>query len=511
MPMSLGTVFFMSLPCLLLALTGFWERGHRVRDVAASTALLSKSDPDPLEGRADQVRQAIQHLWSGYRAKRWGADEVRPISGESGVEWGGLGMLILDTLDTLWLAGLQEEFAQGRDWVAKLNLEPTGTSMRANFCEITWRGLGGLLSAYAFSQDQVFLDKAKLLGDRLLQSFYAAPNQGVALPSSTVDVHNVSDVERSELRVLASVGAHVLEFDYLTQASGDNRFQVAADNVMESLMNYSDLIQQPLAPVTFSTASMSFVGNMVTVSALGDAYFEYLFKSYLQSGCKSSRLLSTWKGAMREMKEALVRQTPQGYTIIADRADRVPGGGFANTTSRMQHLSCFWGGTLALASVYVPKDEVEDWWLPTGAEITRTCYEAYRLTNSGLAPESWSFGEDGRIHAADAHFRLRPETLESLFLLYRITGDTKYREWAWEIFSNIDHITKTNYGFAAVTDVMQGPKNVVLEDSEETFMGAETLKYALLSQMPVDKISLDDFVISTEAHPFPVPESCKRE
>mmetsp|Transcript_160159 Transcript_160159/g.282481 ORF Transcript_160159/g.282481 Transcript_160159/m.282481 type:complete len:508 (+) Transcript_160159:45-1568(+) len=507
MPMSLGTVFFISLPCLLFALNGFLERGRR-----APTALpfmANMLEADPLEERADKVRQALQHLWRGYKEKRWGADEVKPISGESGVEWGGLGMLILDTLDTLWLAGLETEFAEGRDWVAQLNLEPTGTSMRAAFCEITWRGLGGLLSAYALSRDEIFLEKAKLLGDRLLQGFYT-PNQGVSWPSSTIDVHNVSDVERSEVRVLASVGAHVLEFDYLTQASGDNRFQVAADNVMENLMNFSESVQQPLAPVAFNTQTMSFQGNMVTVSALGDAYFEYLFKRYLQSGCKSSRLLSNWKSAMEEMREALVRKTPQGYTIIADQASRQPDGGFANTTDRMQHLSCFWGGTLALASVYVPKEQREDWWLDTGAEITRTCYEAYRLTTSGLAPESWSFDDDG-IHPLDSHYRLRPETLESLFLLHRITGDTKYRDWAWEIFSNIDHITKTNYGFAAVTDVMQGPKTVVLEDSEETFMGAETLKYALLAQLPVEKMPLDYFVFSTEAHPFPVPETCKHE
>ncbi len=34
----------------------------------------------------------------------------------------------------------------------------------------------------------------------------------------------------------------------------------------------------------------------------------------------------------------------------------------------------------------------------------------------------------------DAHNLLRPETVESLFVLWRVTGDPQYREWGWHIF-----------------------------------------------------------------------------
>ena len=36
--------------------------------------------------------------------------------------------------------------------------------------------------------------------------------------------------------------------------------------------------------------------------------------------------------------------------------------------------------------------------------------------------------------AQDAHNLLRPETVESLFVLWRVTGDAQYREWGWHIF-----------------------------------------------------------------------------
>lgn len=34
----------------------------------------------------------------------------------------------------------------------------------------------------------------------------------------------------------------------------------------------------------------------------------------------------------------------------------------------------------------------------------------------------------------DAHNLLRPETVESLFVLWRVTGKSHYRDWSWHIF-----------------------------------------------------------------------------
>merc|ERR1719343_1451807 len=105
------------------------------------------------------------------------------------------------------------------------------------------------------------------------------------------------------------------------------------------------------------------------------------------------------------------------------------------------------------------------------------------------------------MNPVSSEYRLRPETLESLFYLYRITGNETYREWSWNIFQAINKHTRTKYGFAKASDVWSLP--VPLEDSEETFMGAETLKYALLVHLP-SSVPLDRFVLNTEAHVFPI-------
>lgn len=46
------------------------------------------------------------------------------------------------------------------------------------------------------------------------------------------------------------------------------------------------------------------------------------------------------------------------------------------------------------------------------------------------------------LQPADRHNLLRPETVESLFYMYRFTKDTKYRDWGWDILQSFNNYTK---------------------------------------------------------------------
>lgn len=103
------------------------------------------------------VIDAFLHAWKGYKAHAWGKDELKPIS-KSSREWFGLGLTLVDALDTMWMMGLKKEFDEARDWVAKgLSYD---RDIDVNLFETTIRVLGGLLSAYHLSRDEVFLKKA---------------------------------------------------------------------------------------------------------------------------------------------------------------------------------------------------------------------------------------------------------------------------------------------------------------------------------------------------------------
>ncbi|GKV36968.1 hypothetical protein SLEP1_g45049 [Rubroshorea leprosula] len=90
-------------------------------------------------------------------------------------------------------------------------------------------------------------------------------------------------------------------------------------------------------------------------------------------------------------------------------------------------------------------DDLEN--LKLAEDLAKTCFEMYSVTSTGLAPEiayfhtqahslgrldggnkSSKYVNDIIFKRADHHNLLRPETVESLFVLYRITQDQKYRE-----------------------------------------------------------------------------------
>lgn len=104
----------------------------------------------------------------------------------------------------------------------------------------------------------------------------------------------------------------------------------------------------------------------------------------------------------------------------------------------------------------------------------------------------------------DSHNLLRPETVESLFYMYRFTKDKKYREWGWQIFRAFMKYTKIDGGFSSINNV-KSPSNPGLKDKLESFFLAETLKYLfLLFSDDPQLIPLDKYVFNSEAHPLPI-------
>jgi mannosyl-oligosaccharide alpha-1,2-mannosidase len=86
-----------------------------------------------------------------------------------------------------------------------------------------------------------------------------------------------------------------------------------------------------------------------------------------------------------------------------------------------------------------------------------------------------------------------PEAIESIFIMYRITGDSYWREKGWVMFEAITKHTASKYGASGIKDVTsQTPGHT---DMMESFWLAETLKYFYLLFSDPGLISLDDYVL----------------
>ncbi|ESZ93600.1 glycoside hydrolase family 47 protein [Sclerotinia borealis F-4128] len=105
------------------------------------------------------------------------------------------------------------------------------------------------------------------------------------------------------------------------------------------------------------------------------------------------------------------------------------------------------------------------------------------------------------IHARK--YILRPEAIESVWYMYRITGDKSWQDKGWKMFEAVIKATSSKYGHSAIYDVTSEQSYQV--DEMESFWLAETLKYFYLLFSTPETISLDDWVLNTEAHPFKRP------
>ncbi|XP_029625006.1 endoplasmic reticulum mannosyl-oligosaccharide 1,2-alpha-mannosidase [Salmo trutta] len=459
------------------------------------TAPLAPVSVKPVD-RLEMVREAFRHAWKGYKEFAWGHDELKPVSKSYG-EWFGLGLTLIDALDTMWILGLKEEFEEARKWVeTELSFSK---NVDVNLFESTIRILGGLLSTYHLTGDEMFLEKAKDIGLRLMPAF-KTPSK---IPFSDVNIGKgtAHPPRWTSDSTLAEVTSVQLEFRELSRLTQDPQYQEVVNEVMR-LVHKLPGKHDGLVPMFINTNSGQFTHKGVfTLGARADSYYEYLLKQWIQGGKTEPDLLEDYLEAIEGVKKHLLRTSgPTKLTFVGELNHN-------RFNPKMDHLVCFLPGTLALgAHNGLPEDHME-----LALQLMETCHQMYIQMETGLSPEIAHFnlqpydGRDIDVKPADRHNLLRPETVESLFYLYRFTKDAKYRDWGWDILESFNKYTRVpSGGYTSISNV-RDPVNPGPRDKMESFFLGETLKYFyLLFSDDLELLSLDKYVFNTEAHPLPI-------
>jgi mannosyl-oligosaccharide alpha-1,2-mannosidase len=448
--------------------------------------------------RAAEIKASMQFIWKNYHDKAWGMDEIRPRSGTSQNNWGGMAFTMIDALDTLWVMDMIDEFNEAADYIrTHLSFDVPRT---VSVFETTIRGLGGLLAAYDLSGTRVFLEKAKELADRLVQSF----NSPTGIPVAQINLKSGQGHNNGwtgSASILAELGTVQLEHRYLSHATGLGYYGKKAEKPIRVLRQHP----QPhgLYPIYISPSSGQPQNRQITFGALGDSFYEYLVKVWVQGGQQGAgsdvMFREMYDEAMQGVHELLLkRSSPSNLLFIADFNG-------ATTVDKMDHLACFVPGMLALGA-----------WSATGQAGTEraqkdlqaakamayTCFQMYDRQATGISPEFVEFraGADIVVPGRAPFYILRPEAAESLFILHQLTGHPIYREWGWKMWKAIEKHCKTTYGFGSFPDVRDPTRQP--DDRMESFFLAETIKYLYMLQSPDHPISLERFVFNTEAHPL---------
>lgn len=505
------------------------------------------------EDRKAKVQEAARWTWKGYRQYAWGHDELNAGS-RNNREWFNMGLTIVDSLDTLIILGLMEEYTEARYWVANhLDLNQGSVSV----FEVTIRILGGFAAAYYHSGgDELYLQKAVEFAERLLPAFNTST--GINQPHFNIHDKDVANYRASVgSTCLAEVGTLSMEFSAVTRLSGRPEFRDTAMVFWKQLRNMHNT--DGLYCTMLAGDNLGCNGNHYTFGASADSAYEYMLKQWILTGGKDTHCLEFYKRALFGLRKHMLTELWMGNDIgdvwIAAESE----GGYSKSLV-LEHLTCFLPGTMALGHMYgvnsaTKSDEDDD--LMVAVKLMKACYELYHQTPTGVAWDSvylqphndppppppassppprdeqqrseqqqagsgsGSAG-DGASGASSRHllgeegkqkyiFRprsvenfLRPEVAESLFYLWRATGDPIYREWGWNMFRAYERWCRVKSGgYQVLNNVEQVPP--ITGDKMESFWIAETLKYfyLLFSDDP-NEIPFDEFVFNTEAHPLAI-------
>ncbi|ODQ64906.1 seven-hairpin glycosidase [Nadsonia fulvescens var. elongata DSM 6958] len=311
----------------------------------------------------------------------------------------------------------------------------------------------------------------------------------------------------------------------------------------------------------------------ISTGGLIDSAYEYYLKEYILFEGIDDAEVAVYKDLYIETAEAikanlLFRPLAEGdpdILVAGNILIRTDGSQYND--DEMSHLSCFLGGMFAMGAKALnrPQD------LIIGEKLTQGCVWAYGATRTGVMPENFHvarchdplnchfdannykknvdssaglgdvdyrpstysrpegivkvidangkarwpvngfYDQPASFHRMDPKYILRPEAIESVFYMYRISGDRKWQDIGWKMWERIDALCRTPedangyFGYSAVNDVSNDSRENYgggFKDESESFWMAETLKYFFLLFDEPEVVSLDQYVLNTEAHPF---------
>lgn len=127
-----------------------------------------------------------------------------------------------------------------------------------------------------------------------------------------------------------------LEFNYLSDVTGNPIFRQKVEKINQVLRQAER--SDGLYPNYLNPKTGRWGQQHVSMGALGDSFYEYLLKAWLQSGKSDEDMRSMYVDAMDTVIKKLIQKSNGGLTYFAEMK-------FGRLEHKMDHLACFGGDT----------------------------------------------------------------------------------------------------------------------------------------------------------------------
>ncbi|XP_078608056.1 ER degradation-enhancing alpha-mannosidase-like protein 2 isoform X2 [Branchiostoma floridae x Branchiostoma japonicum] len=443
----------------------------------------------------EQVRSMFQHAYDGYLQFAYPYDELQPLTCDGTDTWGSYSLTLIDALDTLLVMGNHSEFRR----VAQLLADTMtfDTDVNASVFETNIRVVGGLLSAHLLSRragvdleagwpcDGPLLRLAQDAARRLLPAF----DTPTGMPYGTVNLRYGVPPGETPVTCTAGVGTFLVEFGTLSRLTGDPVFEKTAMQALQALWDVRSDIGLVGNHIDVTTGRWTAID--AGIGAGVDSYFEYLVKGYILLG--RPELMDMFREYNKTINTYL--KYDDWYMWANMKKGQV-------TMPVFQSLEAYWPGLQSLVG------DVD-----SAMKSLHNYHQVWR--QYGATPEFYNI-PSSKAQEKREGYPLRPELVESAMYLYRATRDPFLLQLGRDVVEAINHITRTDCGYASIKDV----RTHQLDNRMESFFLAETTKYLYLLFDPDNFIHNDGghgdyvdtvngrcvldaggYVFNTEAHP----------
>lgn len=293
----------------------------------------------------------------------------------------------------------------------------------------------------------------------------------VGIPYGTVNLRHGVPKRETPIASLAGAGSLTLEFTILSHYSQDPVYAQVARNASMAIFRRQS--KWGLFGKHLDTRTGRWTESLSGIGSNSDSFHEYLLKMYLLFDDEVSHEMfqSTYSSVMA------MNHFGQWYLDIHMNEATCP------KNYIFENLVSFWPGLQVLSG--------QDFL--AARETLNAIYHI--VLEFDFFPETFDVHKWAPISRV---YPLRPEMIESTYYLFHATNDHSWLHAGKLALRNIQRYTATTCGHATVKDVF----TKTLEPEMPSFFLSETCKYLYLLFTPEHFVTRENYVFTTEAHPF---------
>uniref|UniRef100_A0AAF5I3T3 alpha-1,2-Mannosidase n=2 Tax=Strongyloides stercoralis TaxID=6248 RepID=A0AAF5I3T3_STRER len=446
-----------------------------------------------------ETKEMFKFGFNSYKKYAYPLDELNPIycSGR-GPDYknpnnlnindvlGNYSLTLIDSLTTLAVLDERDEFYASVEKVFEATIRIIGSLLSTHLLLTGENSYMGMWKMDGYNNNLLIM--AKDLADRLKPAFYNT-NTGISYPR----VNLITGVLNNTIEEANTAGATslIVEFGMLSKLLNDPSYSMLARrNLREIWIRRNN--RTGLTGNTINIMNGRWLGKMHGLGAGIDSFYECLLKSYILF--KEEEYITIFNDAKKSISNFIRKGREKCFSGVGEAPM------FVNVDMRDGSIINTWIDALqaSYSGVLVLNGEVEE------AICQHALYYAI-WKKYDMVPERFNWNTS---YPDVAFYLLRPEFIESTYLLYQATKNPFYLTVGRDILDSLNLYTRVSCGFASVHNVF----SKTLEDRMESFFLAETLKYLYLL---FDKDNLvnrnaEKLIFTTEGHILPVLEKYQK-